>query len=125
MVKTHLLSNFIWKIFNMKQSLNVHEPKMYIIVRGELSNIYRMVQGAHALASYAKDYPSLFQKWNNQYLIFLQVFNVVALRELIETMKNKYRLPYSVFYEPDQDNMPTAVACYTTGDKFQDLPLAG
>jgi len=98
------------------------EPRMYIIVRGDLSETYRLVQGAHALAQYALEYPEEFKKWNNQYLIFLKVFNLISLYDLMEYRFKKAKI--SVFKEPDLDNQPTAIAILCDGKIIKDLSLA-
>lgn len=38
-------------------------PRMYVLVRLDLAEDYRMVQGAHALAKYALEHPSEFKTW--------------------------------------------------------------
>lgn len=98
------------------------EPRMYVIVRGDLSETYRMVQGAHALAQFAIEHSEEFKKWNNQYLIFLKVFNLISLYDLMEYRFKKAKI--SVFKEPDLDNQPTAIAIYDNGKLVQELPLA-
>ena len=54
-------------IFNLFKKKKVYHsiPRMYIIVRSDLSETYRMIQGAHALAKFALDYPDEFQKWES------------------------------------------------------------
>lgn len=99
------------------------EPRMYVIVRRDLSDSYRMVQGAHALAEYASRFPNRFIDWGNEYLIFLSVFNLKELRKLIGKMEERSE-KFATFEEPDLDNHSTALACYTTGECFDGLPLA-
>jgi len=98
------------------------EPRMYVVVRRDLSETYRMVQGSHALSEYALKYPDKFKQWNNQYLIFLSVFNLKALRDLKINLTGK--IEFSTFYEPDLDNQETAIALYATGELVKNLPLA-
>lgn len=98
------------------------EPRMYVIVRRDLSETYRMVQGTHALAQYALEHPDLLKEWSNEYLIFLSVFNLKALRELKMNLTGK--VEFSTFYEPDLDNQETAIALYDTGYFVKGLPLA-
>lgn len=85
-----------------------NEPRMYVITRKELSDSYRMVQGAHALASYALEFASLFRDWNNQYLIFLGTFLPVGLDEIKNNLIEK-KIPYSTFEEPDLNDQETAL----------------
>lgn len=97
-------------------------PRMYVLVRKDLEQTYRCVQGAHALAQYAMEHPEEFRLWNNGYLIFL------GIRFQQDVQHWKVRLfradkKFSIFYEPDQ-GVHTAIACYDTGEIFKDLPLA-
>jgi hypothetical protein len=111
------------------------EPRMYVIIRGDLHPTYAMVQGSHALAQFALKRPDTFKKWNNSYLIFLKVFNYYEL------LKEMSRLSYyrtngshkkfleniktmAIFKEPDLDNQLTAIAIYDDGRKVKGLPLA-
>lgn len=98
------------------------EPRMYVIVRRDLSETYRMVQGSHALAKFALEYPDKFKQWNNEYLIFLSVFNLKALRDLKMNLTGK--VEFSTFYEPDLDNQETSIALYDNGENVKGLPLA-
>jgi peptidyl-tRNA hydrolase len=110
------------------------ELRMYVLVRQDLAETYRMVQGAHAVAQYSyaamkgitdKDYSvftSLYKTWNNQYLIFLGVPNLIALREWRDKLQCKPVL--CCFSEPDLDGQETAIACIDTGEIFSGLPLA-
>lgn len=84
------------------------ENKMYVIVRNDLAVAYRCVQGAHALAQYAIEYPSRFKKWNNHTLIFLAVPNLIMLRELYRLMLDN-SIVMSQFFEPDLDQQITAL----------------
>lgn len=119
------LKSGIQMSFPTKEDI-VEEPKrMYVIVRRDLSETYRMVQGAHALAEYAMVYPKQFAEWDNEYLIFLSVFNLISMRELLLEIKNEC-LDYSAFCEPDLDSQYTAVAMYLKPSEpiLKDLPLA-
>jgi hypothetical protein len=98
-------------------------PRMYILVRKDLENIYSCVQGAHALAQYAVEHPEEFKLWNNGYLIFLGVRFPREIREWEERLATAGK-KFSVFSEPDQDGVKTAIACYDTGDIFCGLRLA-
>lgn len=116
----------MFNIFNLfkKNDNQKSFSKMYVIVRNDLSNIYRMVQGAHALSQYAIDHPLFFDEiWNNQYLIFLSVFNLIELKEVEQLLIEK-RVTYSKFYEPDLDHQLTAIAFYHKGDIVSHLSLA-
>lgn len=98
------------------------EPRMYVLVRKELDQTYRAVQGSHALAQYAFEHPKEFADWNNKYLIFLGIRFPMAIEEWTDKL-NELKIPFSVFYEPDIFQK-TAIACYTSPSVFKDLPLA-
>lgn len=93
------------------------QPKMYVLVRMDLSETYRMVQGAHALAQYALDQPVLFRIWGNGTIVFLGVRNLIELRKWETTLEMKGRR-LSSFWEPDLDDQLTAIACYELGEMF-------
>jgi hypothetical protein len=95
--------------------------KMYIICRNDLSSSYKMVQGAHALAKYAIEYPKEFKKWNNGYLIFLAVPNLKALED---SCLSFCYCNASYFREVDLYLQLTAIAYYGEGDFLSNLPLA-
>jgi hypothetical protein len=96
---------------------------MYVLVRQDLDQKYRCVQGSHAVCKYAIEHEILFKVWNNGYLIFLGVQNLKALRNWIEKLETVGK-NFSVFKEPDLDNQETALACYDLGDIFKDLHLS-
>jgi hypothetical protein len=98
-------------------------PKMYVLVRKDLSTTYRLVQGSHALAQYSIENPSLFKVWNNGTIVFLAVSNLTALRQWYLKLKTHGKM-FSIFSEPDLDNQETAIACYDLGNIFKELPLA-
>lgn len=91
---------------------NSVEPKMYLILREDLT--YKYIQGAHALSEFAIDYPELFRQWGNRYLICLSVFNGIALDEFKHRIDEEYCK--SLFYEPDLGNKLTAIAIFEDGD---------
>jgi hypothetical protein len=98
-------------------------PKMYVLVRLDLSETYRIVQGSHAVCNYALQYYDQFKQWNNETILYLGVRNLVALREwnlkLAKTDK-----AYSLWREPDLDHQETAIACYDDGKIFEGLRMA-
>jgi hypothetical protein len=93
---------------------------MYILVRQDLSETYRLVQGAHALAQYAIEHTDRFREWGNSTIVFLSVRNLIDLREWerILSMNGK---KFSPFHEPDLDGHLTAIACFDTGTVFSGL----
>jgi hypothetical protein len=50
-------------------------------------------------------------KWNNQTLIYLQVGTLRKLRNVMKKL-NKEGFEYNIFFEPDINNEPTAVAVW-------------
>lgn len=98
------------------------EPRMYVLVRKELDQTYRNVQGTHAAIQYALEHIGQTRLWNNQYLIFLGVRFPSGIQEWVEKL-TAMGIKHSVFYEPDIDQV-TALACVADPSVFKDLPLA-
>jgi hypothetical protein len=86
---------------------------MYVLVRLDLSETYRIVQGTHAVVQYAKEYPKEFSEWNNSTIVFVGVYYLKGLRTASFTI-GKRNLKYSMYYEPDLDEQATAIACVVT-----------
>lgn len=95
-------------------------PKMYVLVRQDLSETYRLIQGAHALAQYSLEHNELFQVWGNGTIVFLAVRNLICLREWEGVLADKGKR-YSTFHEPDLDGHLTAIACFDVGTVFSTL----
>jgi predicted alpha/beta-fold hydrolase len=86
-------------------------------VSNKLKPVYGCVQGGHAVAQWLLDNKST-QTWNNQYLIYVYVD--------IEKWIYKLQLnneKFSIFYEPDLDNKPTAIAIESDGKMFKNLKM--
>ena len=98
-------------------------PKMYVLVRKDLAETFRVVQGSHAVCKYALEHYDQFKLWNNETIVYLGVWNLIDLREWnIKLVKaNKV---FSIFREPDLDHQETAIACYDDGIIFKDLKMA-
>ena len=99
------------------------QPKMYVLVRRDLDPMYRGVQGAHALSSYALQYPDEFRDWGNSDLIFLGVRFQREIKQWHEKLERRC-INHSVFTEPDQEGHMTAIACLDAGGLFKALPTA-
>ena len=90
---------------------------------------YQAVQGAHVVAQFMMDYPK--SEWKNGYLIFLAVESSHELNEWKDKLQSindkqyddRKKIPFSLFHEPDLDNQLTAIAVYTNGRMFKDLPI--
>lgn len=83
--------------------------RLYILVSDKLTPVYGCVQGGHAVAQWLLDNKDT-QTWNNEYLIYVYAN--------IEKWMYKLKLNninHSVFYEPDLDNQPTAIAIESDG----------
>lgn len=97
---------------------------MYVLVRRDLDETYRNVQGTHSVAEYSlRGDRDLFSKWDNQTLIHLGVPNEWALLRWIDKLNAKNKT-FVEFKEPDLHNQLTAIACVDTGEIFKRLPLA-
>ena len=90
--------------------------RLYILIDTKLEPVYGCVQGGHAVAQYLLEHPE--QKWNNSYLIYLRA----DVQKWIAKLSSKH-LDFSVFCEPDLDNIPTAIAIEDTGRMFRSLKL--
>lgn len=89
------------------------EPRMYLILREDLSMKY--IQGAHALAQFALEHPEEFKEWDNRYLICLSIFNGLGIREA-ETILLENDVTFSGFIEPDlESELPTALCLFDDG----------
>lgn len=98
-------------------------PKMYVLVRSDLAQQYKMVQGSHALAQYAIDKSEQFVLWNNSTIVFLSVRGLKELKLWLYRLQSAGKV-HASFCEPDLDGQLTAIACYDTGEIFKDLKLA-
>ena len=97
--------------------------KMYVIVRKDLGNIYKMVQGSHALAQFMLEHGQIAKEWNNSTIVFGQVESEEQLFHLIDKLEIR-GIEYSKFNEPDIDNQLTAIASYTEEKIFRNIKLA-
>lgn len=104
------------------------EHRMYVIVREDLT--FKLIQGQHALAQFAIEQREQFEKWGNETIINLSVFNGLALEELNYQLFNRFGTTFSYFVEPDlKSDLPTAICIYEDGsgcvsDSLRSLKLA-
>lgn len=89
--------------------------RLYILVSKNLEPVYGCVQGGHAVAQWLLDNKNT-QTWNNNYLIYVYA----DIEQWIYKLNLK-DLNYSVFYEPDLNNVPTAIAIESDGSLFKNL----
>jgi hypothetical protein len=96
---------------------------MYVLVRRDLAETYRLVQGAHAVVAYSlKGDQEAYKAWNNGTIVFLGVRNMQALTLWALKMGDK-GIIFESWNEPDMGNQPTALACIDTGEIFKDLSI--
>lgn len=93
--------------------------KLYVVIRNDMPIEYQGVQGGHAVAQWMLENPD--QKWNNNYLIYLQTEDIERLRYKL----NLKDIKHSHFIEPDLDNKITAIACQSEDKLFKKLKLMG
>lgn len=96
---------------------------MYVLVRLDLAETYRIVQGSHALAQLALDAPTAFQMWGNGTIVYLGVRCLKDLKLWKEKLAAENLCAVS-FREPDLDDQLTAIACYCCGEIFKGLKTA-
>jgi hypothetical protein len=99
------------------------QKKMYVLVRLDLSESYRFVQGAHALAQYTLGHIALSKEWGNSTIVFLGVRNLRELQRW-EMLLGESHKTFCTFYESDLDYQLTGIACYDTGEIFKGLKTA-
>src|SRR5574343_1751800 len=97
--------------------------KMYIFVRLDLDNVYRMVQRTHALAQFALDFPEEFRQWNNSTIVFVKIKSEYKMMDVIFHV-DRNKLPFATFNEPDIGLELTSVACYCDEDYMKSYQLA-
>src|SRR4030042_6902601 len=100
------------------------QKKMYVLVRKDLDETYRNVQGGHAISEYSlRGNLNAYREWNNSTLVYLGIPNGKVLELWAEKLTDKGK-NWVGFYEPDLYDHLTAIACIDTGEVFKKLPLA-
>lgn len=92
--------------------------RLHILIDETLPPIYGCVQGGHAIAQWSIENPEEFQKWNNNYLIYLK-----SNLDIMKTKLDRYSIPYTEFKEPDLNNSVTAIAVLGNSNVFKKLKL--
>lgn len=100
----------------MSQSL----PRLYVVIRDDLSPSQKAVQGGHALAAWLLMNPST--KWNNNTLIYLKAKNKKHL-EYIKFKLSSLSYDFVEFKEPDLNNETTAICGQETNPVFNSLQI--
>ena len=100
------------------------ELKMYVLVRKDLAETYRIVQGSHAVAEYSlRGNQELYKKWNNATVIFLGVRNEQEMMLWSAKLADR-NIPCSLWSEPDLRGQLTSLACIDYGEIFKNLRMA-
>lgn len=105
------------------------KPKLYVVVRNDLSPGYQIVQTAHAVADWTQEYPGDAERWNRSSNTMV-VLKVNTQSELVLLFDILYGLGLGVtpFHEPDIKDEMTAFA-FLPSSKYakllSTLPLAG
>lgn len=90
-------------------------PKLYVLVRGNLSKSQQAVQAGHAIAQFLLDWPE--ERWKNDALVLLRV-STAALSLWRESLGC-----YSAYYESHYGDSLTAIATPECPPEFASLPL--
>jgi hypothetical protein len=96
---------------------------MFVLVRNDLSKSQQGVQGGHALAQFALDWPDSFKKWNNRTIVYLKT-DYETLCNHFNKVVDGHNVA-SDFYEPDIGDQLTAIAAFgpTAEDYFANFKL--
>ena len=103
-------------------------PKLYILVRSDLTPGQQAVQAAHAAFGFARHHRGIMEEWfdTSEYLVLLQVPDERALKTYA-----LHAINLSIYMhaqvEPDMDDAVTAVALepgLVTQQLLSELPLA-
>lgn len=83
------------------------------MTRADISAGYKIVQTAHAVADFAEQHPTTFNKWKieSNSIICLAIENETALLQLAGLLSKQTDV--SVFYEPDISEH-TSICFYAT-----------
>ena len=101
---------------------------MYVIVRGDLSPGYQLVQSNHALVDFTIHFPKTVKTWHEQsnYIAGLQVNDEQALLDLCQQCVSN-GIKCSLFREPDIEYQATALVVEPSDEARKlcsSLPLA-
>lgn len=96
------------------------QPKLYVLVRSDLSKAQQAVQAGHAVAEFCRAEAARGGpwRWTNGTLVYLRVRDLEALREWHERLEN-----CCPFFEPYYKNQMTAFAILGKQPGFEELPL--
>jgi hypothetical protein len=94
--------------------------RLYVLVREDLEQSYRMVQGGHAIAEWTLKYP---ERWSNETLVMLKVKDESKIEDFHERLSFR-GIEHVVFKEPDINYESTALAVMADDKLFKNLRLA-
>lgn len=87
----------------------MQEPRLYIITRADLPPGLRAAQAGHAIAAFALEHPRRFRRWNNRYLLMLEVPDLGSLARAGVHARLR-GISQSAWCEPDLGNELTSIA---------------
>lgn len=93
-------------------------PRLYVLVRKDLSPSYRAVQAGHAVAEWLLH----DQSWQNDTLVYLTTRDEWSLCRWADKLDSK-DIKWVGFREPDLGNQLTAIAVLSDGKIFKNLEL--
>lgn len=100
-----------------------NEEKAYVVVRGDLSPGYQIVQTAHAVAEHELLFPG---KMAGRTMVVVSVPNALLLTLLYEYIARDSDMQITIFWEPDiAEYTAFAVSPSERWGIFKGLPLAG
>lgn len=95
-------------------------PKLYVLVRGDLTRAQQAIQAGHAVAEFLLEYPDA--PWDNGTLIYLKVKDLKELEYWFNQMIKAY-VRISWFQEPNLNLECTAIAALGVDEIVKGLPL--
>lgn len=101
---------------------------MYVLVRQDLPIGLQMAQAIHAAVELALTHPVRAKKTPNTVVLsVLDEDDLCGWSERIDEqcLVTDVNVPYKMFREPDLGNEYTALATFSDGKLFSNLPLAG
>jgi peptidyl-tRNA hydrolase len=101
-------------------------PKIYLVVRGDLSPAQQAVQSAHALTEFIFNHMSIAQDWyaSSKTLVLLSVPDREGLERLYRKALDR-GFKVAPFFEPDIGHELTAIALEPSTRNFlRSVPLA-
>ena len=93
----------------------IYKQRMYAFTLRHLSPLDKGIQAAHAIVEYGRMFNDNkeYKQWadEDKTLIVLNGGTTTDLKELVKTLVYKKHIHIGQFFEPDLDNIRTAVVC--------------